>query len=165
LYGDTSAYLVAGLAATLIAIAQISGGFFANTIRRLFKKRTSALVAVAALSSLVLILLYITHNFYLALGLVFVWGFAFAAATPIRQSYLNSMIPKKQRATVLSFDSMMSNLGGIVVQPGLARVADVWSYGTSFAIGAMLQLAALPLLLASRRHARDADERQSNPAP
>ena len=45
------------------------------------------------------------------------------------------MTPSKQRATVLSFDSMMGNVGGIFVQPALGRVADVYSYGTSFIVG------------------------------
>lgn len=158
LYGDKTAYLIAGLAAALVAVAQMSGGFLAGKIRRLFRRRTSLLLLLSALSSLVLLLLYLTNNFYVALVLVYVWGFAFAAVMPIRQSYLNAMIPKAQRATVLSFDSMMSNVGGVAVQPGLARAADVYSYGTSFAIGAALQLVALPMLVRSRRFGHAADE-------
>ncbi len=157
LYGSSTAYLVAGFASALIAAAQICGGLLVGHIRKLFHKRTSALVLLCALSAGVLISLYFTKNFYLALGLVFIWGLVFAATGPIRQSYLNGMIPKKQRATVLSFDSMLSDIGGVAVQPALARSADVWSYGTSFAIGGVLQLLAIPLLLRSRsfHHASD----------
>src|SRR5690606_14193002 len=43
LYGDETAYQVAGLVAAIIAGAQILGGFAAPRIRRLFHRRTSAL--------------------------------------------------------------------------------------------------------------------------
>lgn len=165
LYGDKTAYTVAGLASALIALAQLVGGLSASRIGRLFTRRTSALVALAILSPSLLAGLYLTHNFYLALGIVFAWGLTFAAVTPIRQSYLNGMIPKAQRATVLSLDSMLSNTGSMAIQPGLARAADVWSYGTSFVFGAVLQLLALPLLLRSRSFRHTADNRPGERLP
>lgn len=158
LFGDTTAYWVAGLAATLVALAQISGGLLAGRIADLFAKRTTALVLMTVVSSTVLVLLYFCHNFYLALALIFVWGILFAATMPIRQTYMNGMIPSKQRATVLSFDSVMSNLGGMVLQPGLAKVADMYSYGASFFVGGVLQLFALPMLAWSRGYKHDADK-------
>jgi MFS family permease len=160
LYGDPSAYSVAGLAAMLVAIAQICGGLMAGRISRLFKKRTSALILLGLVSPLLLVGMYLTDSFYLALALVFLWGLVFAAVMPIRQSYLNGMIPSNQRATVLSFDSMMGNTGGIFIQPALARAADVWSYGTSFAIGAGVQLLAIPMLARSRRANHKADSQK-----
>jgi MFS family permease len=81
----------------------------------------------------------------------------FAASMPIRQAYLNGLIPSQQRATVLSFDSLMGNTGGIIVQPALGRVADVSSYGQSFVVGAAIQIIAIPLLLRSRSYDVPAD--------
>jgi MFS family permease len=83
---------------------------------------------------------------------------------PIRQAYLNDMIPSKQRATVLSFDSLMSSSGGVVVQPVLGRVADVYSYATSFVISGAIELLAVPFLVASRRERAPADEATGTPA-
>jgi MFS family permease len=76
---------------------------------------------------------------------------------PIRQAYLNDMIPSRQRATVLSFDSLMGNSGGVVVQPLLGKAADAYSYSTSLVIGAFVQLAAVPFLVGSRREGAAAD--------
>ena len=45
LYGDEQAYSIAGLAAAIIAGAQIAGGMAAPQVRRLFRNRTSALLA------------------------------------------------------------------------------------------------------------------------
>ena len=46
------------------------------------------------------------------------------------------MIPSQQRATILSFDSLIDNAGGIVAQPALGKSADVWGYPTSYLISA-----------------------------
>ena len=51
LYGDPEAYQIAGLVAAIVAGAQILGGVAAPRIRRLFRRRTSALIATAALSA------------------------------------------------------------------------------------------------------------------
>ena len=80
---------------------------------------------------------------------------------PIRQAYLNDMIPSQQRATVLSFDSLMGSSGGVVIQPVLGKAADATSYGTSFASAALFQLLAVPFLFRSRREGADADRRQA----
>jgi MFS family permease len=85
------------------------------------------------------------------------WGLLFAAASPIRQAYVNAMIPSQQRATILSFDSMLGSTGGVVVQPGLGRAADVWGYGTSYIAGAAVSALALPFILLSRRQDAPAD--------
>jgi MFS family permease len=157
LYGDENAYSVAGLAAAAVAAAQIAGGWAAPRIRGLFTKRTSALILAALATVLVLVLLGVAPAFGLGLALVIVWGLIFAAQMPIRQAYLNGMIPSQQRATVLSFDSLMGSTGGVVVQPVLGRVADVYSYAASFVVGGAIQLLSVPFLIASRRERSPAD--------
>jgi MFS family permease len=166
LYGDPEAYSIAGLAAAIVAGSQILGGYAAPRIRRLFRKRTTALILGTTSSALILALLGVTDVFWLALALLVVWGLIFAADMPIRQAYLNDMIPSKQRATVLSFDSLMGNSGGVVIQPVLGRSADIYSYSTSFVFGAIFQLMAVPFLFGSRRERAAADTATATaPAP
>ena len=157
LYGDRSAYSVAGLAAAVLALAEIAGGLVASRVRRLFARRTTTVIGASAASILVLVALGLTQLFWVAIVLLVVWGFVFAVAGPVRQSYLNDMIPSKQRATVLSFDSLFGSLGGVVVQPALGRAADVWGYGASLVLGGVVELLGLPLLVASRRQRDPAD--------
>ena len=95
--------------------------------------------------------------FWVALALLAVWGLIFAAVMPIRQAYLNDMIPSQQRATVLSFDSLMGSSGGVVIQPVLGKAADVYSYSTSLVLGGIFQLLAVPFLARSRREGAPAD--------
>ncbi len=157
LYGDPEAYQVAGLVAAIVAGAQIAGGILAPRIRGLFRRRTSALIVTAGLSVVSLGLIGVVDSFWPVIGLIVVWGLLFAASTPIRQSYLNGLIPSRQRATILSFDSMMTSTGGVWTQPVLGRAADVWGYAPSYLIGAGISVLAIPCLALSRRENAAAD--------
>jgi MFS family permease len=157
LYGDPQAYQVAGLVAAIVAGAQILGGLAAPRIRRLFRRRTSALIATAALSAITLGMMGTVESFWAVLGLTVVWGLLFAATMPIRQTYLNGLIPSRERATIISFDSLMSSSGGVWTQPLLGRAADVWGYAPSYLMSAGISALALPFLALSRRQNAPAD--------
>jgi MFS family permease len=157
LYGDEKAYGIAGVAAAVVASAQIAGGFTAPYMKKFFAKRTNALFAGTLVAGLALILVSLTHNFYVAVALVFLWGLTFAALLPIRQAYLNGIIPSEQRATVLSFDSLLGSSGGIFIQPTLGKIADFWSYSASYAVSALFQLGALPFILLAKKAKSPAD--------
>jgi MFS family permease len=168
LYGDPHAYQVAGLAAAIVAGAQIAGGVAAPRIRRLFHRRTSALIVMAVLSVITLGLVGIVKSFWGVIGLIVVWGLLFAATMPIRQTYINGMIPSRQRATILSFDSMMSSTGGVWAQPVLGRAADAWGYAPSYLLAAGISALAVPCLALSRRQNAPADSVEvtdAQPAP
>jgi MFS family permease len=123
----------------------------------MFRLRTSALLLATGFGAVSLALIGLAGNFWVVVGLIALWALLSAAATPIRQSYINGMIPSGQRATILSFDSMLGSSGGVVVQPALGRSADVWGYGSSYLIGATISALALPFLYRSRRERTAAD--------
>jgi MFS family permease len=165
LYGDPDAYQVAGLVAAIVAGAQIVGGIAGPKVRRLFHRRTSALIVTAAIGVAALALIGILDNFYVVVGLIVVWALLAAAAFPIRQTYLNGLIPSTERASILSFDSMMASLGGVVFQPGLGRTADVLGYGPSYLVGAAISALSLPFLFLSRKQNAPADTVEVTEAP
>ena len=170
LYGDPNAYQIAGLVAAIVAGAQIVGGLAAPRIRRLFRRRTSALIATAGLGVATLGLIGIVENLWAVIALIAVWGLLFAASMPIRQTYLNGLIPSRQRATILSFDSLMDSTGGVWVQPVLGRAADIWGYAPTYVMGAGISALALPFLILSRRQNAPADtvevaELETDPQP
>ena len=164
LYGDTKAFWIAGLAAAIIAATGIIGGLLVPRIRHLFRRRTTALITMTAVSIASMAVLGLTSSFWVAIGVVVIWGMAFAASTPVRQAYINGMIPSAQRATVLSFDNMMSSAGGVFAQPALGRVADVAGYPRSYLVSAGIQVLALPFLLLARRENAASDPTESGPA-
>jgi MFS family permease len=157
LYGDESAYAVAGLAAAIVAGAQIAGGLLVPHLRRLFRRRTSVLLAGTTLSTILLLLIGLVPVFGVAIALLVLWALMFAALMPVRQAYLNALIPSRQRATVLSFDSLLGSGGGVVAQPLLGRAADLWGYSVTYLWCAGIQALALPFLWLAGREAVDAD--------
>jgi len=165
LWGDKGAYSIAGLAAAIAAASQTVGGLLAPRLRSAFARRTTAIILATVLSGVALAALAFTRTFVAALLLLIVWCLATAAATPVRQAYLNDLIPSQQRATVLSFDSLMGSAGGVVIQPALGRAADLTSYGASYAFGSLIHLAAVPLLAKTRRERDPADLRTTTSPP
>ena len=157
LYGDPTAYSIAGLAAAIMAGVQIVGGLVVPWVRRLFRRRTDALLVSGAAGIAILVGLGVVQSFALALVLLATWSFIFAVAQPMRSAFLNGVIPSEQRATVLSFDSLMGSAGGVVAQPALGRIADVSGYATSFIVSAAVQVVALPLVFLARRENSPSD--------
>ena len=163
LYGDERAYGIAGLAAATFAGAQIAGGLLVPTIRRLFHRRTSVLLGVTLLSAGTLLAIGLVPIFWLVVALLVLWGLMFAAVMPVRQAYLHGLIPSEQRATVVSFDSLLGSSGGVVFQPVLGRAADIWGYPVSYVFGAAIQTLAVPFVWLARREKAGSDAIIQNP--
>ena len=168
LYGDPTAYSIAGLAAAIVAGAQIVGGLSVPIVRRFFSLRTTAIFLAIVLESLLLAAIAVVGfdhpaldfiddglgnrgAFYLAISLLVLWALVVAIAGPIRQAFLNGIIPSEQRATVLSFDSLMGSIGGTVAQPALGRVADVSGYAASYLVSGVVSALALPFVYLAQR--------------
>lgn len=157
LRGEGRSYAVAGLAAALVALAQMAGAYVVPRVSRIFRRRTSLLLFTTAMSAACLAGIGLFPRFWVVLALLAGWAMAFAMTMPIRQAYLNSLIPSAQRATVLSFDNLLVSAGGAVAQPALGRIADVWSYPVSYVAGAAVELGVLPFLLLARRERAPSD--------
>jgi len=157
LYGDPNAYSIAGLAAAIVAGSQIAGGLLVPYVRRLFTRRTQAIILATILSVGFLAAIGLTTNLYIAIALLAAWCMLLAIEAPMRQSFINGVIPSEQRATVLSFDSLMGSAGGVVAQPALGRVADVAGYGASYVVAAGIQAIAIPFVLLARRENAPSD--------
>lgn len=165
LYGNSQAYTIAGLTAAIIACSQIVGSLLVKRVLRLFKTRTGLLVSTSVMGILAIGLLGVIQNFWAALGLIVLWGLLFSLSGPVRQAYLNGLIDSQQRATVLSFDSLVGSSGGVVTQPILGRTADVYGYPASYLVSAAFQAGALPFIIAANRKRAASDTIGQAPAP
>ena len=162
LYGHSGSYAVAGLAAAIVAGAQIVGGALVPYAGRVFRKRTTLLLAGSVTSAAALALIGLAPDFTAALALMGLWALVFAATTPVRQAFLNGLIPSEERATVLSSYNLLGSSGGVVVQPGLGRAADAWGYATSYLVGAGVELLGLPFIMLARRERARTDQMQED---
>jgi MFS family permease len=155
MYGDPKAYGIAGLSAAIVGAAQIAGGLLVSRVSRIVRRRTAMLQTAVVASGVTLALIGLMPGFPVAVGLLVVWGLLIATVKPVRQAYLNDLIPSDQRATGLSFDSLMGSGGGVVIQPVLGRAADVWGYPASYLCCATIQLMAAPFIWLARRERSD----------
>ncbi len=164
LWGDESAIYLSGVAAAIFAVAQMIGGSSVIWARRHFDTRTGVMIAQIVLSAIAIIgvgvaeVFPIPIGFWVAIALLTLTSLAGAVARPMQQAYMNAVIPPQQRATVLSFSSLMGSAGGVVAQPALGRVADVYSLGVGYAVAGVLSVAQLPFMWAVRRMGLEADQ-------
>ena len=161
LYGDPDAFGIAGLAAAIVAGTEMLAGLLVPWVRRWCSRRTHALIGASLIGIASLALIGLTSSFPVAIVLLVVWGLTFSIAMPIRQAYINGIVPSGHRATVLSFDNLMSSAGGVAAQPALGRAADVWGYPTAYLLCAGIQLASVPFLLLARREKAASDPIES----
>ena len=151
LYGDPTAYGIAGLAAAIVAGAQIVGGLIVHPRPAPVPPANRRPAGRGRRDRVLLVVIGLSNQFLVVLALIVAWALIFAIEGPLRQAYLNGIIPSEQRATVLSFDNLMGSAGGVVFQPILGRVADVNGYGASYVVGGAIQALALPFIFLARR--------------
>jgi MFS family permease len=157
LHGKSGSYAIAAAAAAIVAAAQIVGGMVVTAVSKAVARRTTFLAFGVVATVAALAIIGVAQRFWVAIAMLIVWALVFAASTPVRQAYLNGLIPSAQRATVLSSDNFLSSAGGVLFQPALARVADVRGYAASYLVSAACSILALPFLLLARRQNASSD--------
>jgi MFS family permease len=148
---------VAGVVAALIALSTIAGNSIVERITRFCGKRTTLLLWAAGLQTIAAIGVGLAGSFWLAvtlyllvMGTVGVWG-------PVRQAYMHQDIPSEQRASVISFDSLVSSGGSMFGQIGLGRLAQVQSIAAGYVFGGFVMVLVVPFITLLRRLAEPAD--------
>jgi MFS family permease len=116
------------------------------------------LLVGTSVSAVVLAVVGLVPRFWTVIALLAVWALMSAAMTPVRQAYLNGLIASRERATILSFDSLLASGGAVGIQPILGRAADVWGYPASYLCSSAIQVLAIPFFWRARseRAASDA---------
>ena len=148
---NSNAIWVAGLVAAGIAASTIAGNEVVDFVSRYCGRRTTLLLIAGALETAAAVAVGATSSFWVALPALLVLTAGMGITSPVRQAYLHQLIPTEQRATVISFDSMVSGAGGVGGQVGLGALGQARSIGSAFVVGGVATAAALPLLAAVRR--------------
>ncbi len=154
----SDAVWIAGLVAAGVALATIVGNQIVRVASRYCRRRSTLLLAAAAVASGAAIVMGLAGSFWVALAALLLVMGAMGVTSPVRSAYLHHVVPSEQRATVVSFDSMVSNVGGIGGQVGLGALGEARSVGTAFVAGGLVTALALPLLSRLRRLGGPADE-------
>ena len=148
---------VAGLVSALIALSTMAGNGLVEWFTRYCGKRTTLLLWAAIIQSLAIIGLGFAGSFWVGVALVLVMMATTGIAGPVQQAYIHQIIPSEQRATIVSFNSMIASGGSMLGQSGLGALSQARSIATGYAGGGIVTLLALPLLLYLRRLNHEAD--------
>jgi MFS family permease len=147
---ENDAVWVGGVVAALIALSTIIGNSIVEYLSRFCGRRTTMLLPAAGVMGLAAIGIGVAGEFWIALVALLVVGVALGVQTPVRQAYLHESIPGDQRATVVSFDSMMGSAGGVGGQVGLGAVSRGVSISAGYVVTGVVLLTALPVFRALR---------------
>ena len=153
----SDAVWVAGAVASGIALSMMIGNALVGWLTTFCGRRTPIMLRAVGISGPAAIVVGVADSFWVAMPALRISTATIGVMTPVKQSYLNQLIPSEERATVLSVDSMSGSLGGVVGQVGLGGVAGVASIGVGFVTGAFISLLALLPLGALRRHGDSED--------
>jgi MFS family permease len=155
---ERDAVWVAGVVAALLSLAMILGNTAVRLVMRSGGRRTTVLIGTGIAFSLASIAVGLASNFLLALAALLVGAVAMGLQMPVRQAFIHGMVPSAQRATVVSFDSMVAGIGAVGGQAGLGVVADRRSYSAGYVLGGAITLVAVPMVWMVRRMRAPADE-------
>jgi MFS family permease len=143
---ESDAIWVSGLVAAGIALSTIAGNQLVDVLARRCGRRTTLLLGAAAVQTIAAVALGLAPSFRFGVAALLLLTAASGVTSPVRQAYLHAVVPSEQRATVVSFDSMVANAGGIGNQVGLGALGEGRSVGAAFVAGGLVTGLALPLL-------------------
>ena len=155
---DGDAVWVAGVVAAMLALAMIAGNALVGFVTRFCGRRTTVLLWSGAAFTTAMVLVGLAGTFWTALAALLVAAAAMGVTVPIRQTFIHGMVPSEQRATVVSFDSMISGVASVGGQAGLGVYSERAGYSAAYVVGAAVTALSLPVLWAARRRGATADE-------
>jgi MFS family permease len=144
LYGKDAIWL-SGLIASLFALAGIAGNALVGKLARPGGRRTTILLGAAAISTATMVATGVVRYFWVTVPVFLLGAVAGGVLQPLRQTYLHQSIPTSERATLVSFDSLMGSLGSVGGQTGLGFLSQERSIPAGFVVGGLATILALPI--------------------
>jgi MFS family permease len=156
LWGSNAIWL-SGVIASLFALAGIAGNALVKRVARPGRSRTTIMLWAAAGSSAAMVATGVFRTFWVAVPVFLLGALVGGIASPVRQTYLHRSIPTSERATLVSFDSLVGSLGSVGGQTGLGYLSQVESVPAGFVVGGLTTFLVLPILgrLRSLREPQD----------
>jgi hypothetical protein len=158
LWGDPGAVWLAGVVAALMSVAMIAGNALVDWLTRYCGRRTTLMAWAMGAEVVLALVIGLVHEFWVVAP-CFLLLIATAGVTgPLRSTSIHKLVSKENRASVLSFDSMVSSGGSMVGQSGLGWLSRAVSIPAGFVVGGLFSLVGLPVLWALRRLNDDSDK-------
>jgi predicted MFS family arabinose efflux permease len=148
---DDDAVWVVGVITALMSLSTIAGNQVVELLTRRCTRRSSIILGGSITTSIGLIVMGTTDSFWVAVPFFLLVTGSLGVISPVRQAYVHNIAPSEHRATVISFDAMVSSIGGVGGQLGLGRVAGGSGFAAGYVTGGVLTIIAWPLIFGVRR--------------
>jgi MFS family permease len=169
LYGENAIW-ISGLIAALFALAGIAGNALVGRLAKPGRRRTTILLGASAATTATMVATGVIRSFWVTVPVFLLGAVAGGVLEPVRQTYLHSSIPTSERATLVSFDSLVGSLGSIGGQTGLGYLSQERSVPAGFVVGGLATILVLPIFGRLRalnepadRIEAEAPEREASP--
>ena len=144
LYGRNAIWL-SGLIASLFALAGIAGNVLVGRLALAGRRRTTILLGGTALMTATMVATGAIRSFWVTVPIFLLGALVGGVMQPVRQTYLHYSIPTSERATLVSFDSLVGSLGSVGGQTGLGYLSQERSIPAGFVVGGLATILALPI--------------------
>jgi MFS family permease len=144
LYGEDAIWL-SGLIAALFGLAGIAGNWLVGRLAVPGRRRTTILLGAAAIITAAMVATGAIRSFWVTVPVFLLGALAFGVMQPVRQTYLHHSIPTSERATLVSFDSLVGGLGSVGGQMGLGYLSQERSIPVGFVVGGLTTILSLPI--------------------
>jgi MFS family permease len=132
-------------------------------------RRTTLLLAGSTIATASFVVTGAVQVFWIAVPVFIFASFVGGITQPVRQTYFHGLIPTEQRATLVSFDSLIGSVGSIGGQTGLGWLSQERSIAAGFVVGGLATVVNIPILWRLRARTDPADviksEEDVEPAP
>ncbi|MCK5699258.1 MAG: MFS transporter [Candidatus Aenigmarchaeota archaeon] len=126
------------------------GAYSAHRIEKILGEKAS-LVLIPALTIISLILLA-TGSLALGLIAIILGQFAWGYSEPVINDYMNRHIASRNRATILSVNSLATGITGAIILPFTGYITDTYSLSSAFILSAIILLTINLLLSTAKKH-------------
>ena len=148
---------VAGAIAALVSLASIAGNAAVRRVARPGMRRTTVLIAGSAMITALYVGIGAIQVFWIAVPLFLVAAVIGGVLQPLRQTYFHHLIPTEQRATLVSFDSLVGSVGSIGGQTGLGWLSQQRSIPAGYVVGGLITALEVPILARLKARSDPAD--------
>jgi MFS family permease len=144
LYGEDAIWL-SGLIAALFGLAGIAGNWLVGRLAVPGRRRTTILLAAATTLTATMVATGAIRSFWVTVPVFLLGALAFGVMQPVRQTYLHHSIPTSERATLVSFDSLVGGIGSVGGQMGLGYLSQERSIPLGFVVGGLTTILSIPI--------------------
>jgi MFS family permease len=148
---------IAGIIAALISLSTIVGNTIVEWFTRYCGRRTTLMLWAGGVSAVASVAVGVVSSFWLAVPLYLLVMVSMGVMMPVKQAYMHQVIPSAQRATIVSFDSLIGSGGSAGGQMGLGYLSRIHSISHGYIIGGLTTFLVIPVILSLRRLKSPAD--------